>query len=1005
MARKARQRISYVLPLANSSSGHRLGVNGLAVDTERSVLYSGGRDGVICAWDLNFDLRDPFESASQSSQAKPATTFRQQVQAHTHWINDIALADNNNALVSVSSDITVKAWRPNAQDPMPPQSIGIHTDYVKRVASPGRRASWIASGGLDRKICLWDLNGAGKQLEISVGEEGEEMNKEKGSVYALGATDSLLASGGPESIVRVWDPRSGKRITKFVGHTDNIRDVLINQDGDMIMTASSDQTVKVWSMTAGRCMYTLTMHDASVWCLYSDDPQLSVFYSSDKSGLVAKTDVGNAVEMDEGLSVAVCQEHEGIGKLAVGGDYVWTATSSSSINRWADVDTTNAEVQLPSSYRMQRSSIATTRSRYPSPPQSNQPISNGSTRNQIPFKSVLRLSNTAPFPTPQPPRSEESVSNVSLGARKASEAMVDPELHVIEAIRSSPDDTIEGQNGLIKHIMLNNRRWLLTLDTAGEVVMWDLVKCVPVKSFGKRYLEDVAPEVNTMESVANWCAVNTRTGSVTCVLEANTCFDAEMYADEFEDADMMEFREDQRINLGKWVLRYLFSNLIDEEIKRDEDYRRKLLSEKKQTFQRKNAPTSIQLPETNTNGWAADTKSPTSNKTPRASNSIHFAAMTPGLTIGVVTPAAPSSPQVNRFSTNTEENSRLEKTVSHVSQPRASHDKSGDYFSAIGTSQNGISSPVETGNKAPATPGATQQQEDTAALQSPTDSDKDGQAKEGVFGKKFRLPFGKKKKDQVENKPAVVDEKSEDSDTKSNKTDERVVEDNFFGVVQRLRHGYDDDISAAPNGVDTGITPSLPNDTPVLKPPLSTTILIQEERPEAGGVADLFEGTVGSVGTQADIIEKTAPMWLGNVLLRNETPLKEIAKLAFVLEPYQNLLPAVSSEGNNRLNANRMLRAKKVMAYVAERIEPQPENPPSDALKPEEYLELYCHGQSIPPTMTLATIKAHVWRTGGDMVLQYKANGRKEILHAPLATAGDSTALEHKSGEANSSGQ
>ncbi len=33
--------------------------------------------------------------------------------------------------------------------------------------------------------------------------------------------------------------------------------------------------------------------------------------------------------------------------------------------------------------------------------------------------------------------------------------------------------------------------------------------------------------------------------------------------------------------------------------------------------------------------------------------------------------------------------------------------------------------------------------------------------------------------------------------------------------------------------------------------------------------------------------------------------------------------------------------------------------------------------------MTLATIRSHLWRGGGDIILYYKANGRKEILHAP----------------------
>jgi WD repeat-containing protein 48 len=39
--------------------------------------------------------------------------------------------------------------------------------------------------------------------------------------------------------------------------------------------------------------------------------------------------------------------------------------------------------------------------------------------------------------------------------------------------------------------------------------------------------------------------------------------------------------------------------------------------------------------------------------------------------------------------------------------------------------------------------------------------------------------------------------------------------------------------------------------------------------------------------------------------------------------------------------------------------------------------------QLLAPTMTLASIRAHIWRGGGDVVLYYKANGRKEIKHAP----------------------
>jgi len=389
-------------------------------------------------------------------------------------VNDIVLAQSDSALISASSDITVKVWRPHAEDCQPPQTIGLHNDYVKCVATPGSHSDWVASGGLDHKICLWDLNGGGEKLRINV--RGEESSA-KGSVYALSVRGSILASGGPESIVRVWDPKSGKRITKFVGHTDNIRDVLINQDGDMIMTASSDQTVKVWSMAAGRCMHTMTMHNDSVWSLFSNHPQLSIFYSGDRSGLVAKTDVRRCADMDEGISIAVCQEHEGVNKVVCAGEYVWTATSSSSINRWNDVDT-EAEVQMPESPRHHRGSSTISHSKIsPTPPvPTSPPIANGTGKKQIPLKCLLRLSNTAAFPASKVREAEAAILYSGNGVRKPSEAILDPDLRIIVPFHSLPEETIEGQNGLTKHVLLNDRKRVLTLDTAGEVMMWDLLK-------------------------------------------------------------------------------------------------------------------------------------------------------------------------------------------------------------------------------------------------------------------------------------------------------------------------------------------------------------------------------------------------------------------------------------------------------------------------------------------------------------------------------------------------
>lgn len=120
----------------------------------------------------------------------------------------------------------------------------------------------------------------------------------------------------------------------------------------------------------------------------------------------------------------------------------------------------------------------------------------------------------------------------------------------------------------------------------------------------------------------------------------------------------------------------------------------------------------------------------------------------------------------------------------------------------------------------------------------------------------------------MEAKAPIVDDKSEESDKSSEKED-KVVEDNFFGTIQKIRNEYEEILQGhLREPLASAIVTSLPNETPVLKPPPLTTIIIQEDNPDSGGVADIYRGTVNCVGYDADLIEKKAPMWLGELLLK-----------------------------------------------------------------------------------------------------------------------------------------
>ncbi|KAI4185251.1 MAG: hypothetical protein L6R41_004234 [Letrouitia leprolyta] len=890
------------------------------------------------------------------------STLRNQIQAHTHWVNDILLARNRTALVSASSDLSVKVWQPHAEERQIPTTIGLHSDYVKCLASPDSHSDWIASGGLDHKIRVWDLHGAGERLCIN---SGEDASNAKGSVYALNVRGSLMASGGPESTVRLWDARTGKRITRLVGHTDNIRNILINQDGDTVMTASSDQTVKVWSVTAGRCIHTLDMHNDSVWSLYSDHPQLAVIYSSDRSGLVVKTDLRASPDWDGGLSMSVAQEHDGVNKVIAPQGHVWTATSSSSINRWRDVPF-DGELQLPDQAQYQRwSTSSRSRNLPPSPPPT---AIDGNDKPKIPLSCVLRIPYASDYSGRMHQDPEAAGLFSSTNIRKMSEAINEQQFGPVLPYQDLPAATVQGQQGLIKHTMLNDKKRVLTLDTAGEVLMWDLLKCIPVQSFGKRQLDDVLAEVNKVESVANWCTVDTRTGRLACILEENYCFDAEMYADEVHLEEDEELKEDQRINLGKWILRYLFARLIDEEIARDEAYRRHLQLKHSRKIQRAPAPCSIQMPNPNPTPWQNHLSEEDSLITPRASNGNNVPAVTPGLNIGIATPHPGLF--MNGASGATNEPSSLEKTSSNNSNSRSSTEKPKDYFSA-----NPIAHVSCDQSARPSTPGEDSSEAGTLSPVDGDKADKEDKPKEGttLFGKRFRMNFPKLSRTSVEAKPPAVDEKAEESD-KSEEKEERLIEDNFLGTIQTLRYEYEEFLYANPSQpLPPGVYPSSRNETPLLEPPPQTTIIIQEDRPDSGGVTDLYRGTVRS----------------------NQIPPKDISKVSFVLLPYQDQLPSIASADgamvsaklytrNTRLNANRMLRAKKICAYVTERIEPQAAHADPNALKPEEYLDLYCQDKLVPPNTTLGTLRAHIWKMGGDVILYYRSNGRKAELEGRL---------------------
>jgi WD repeat-containing protein 48 len=306
------------------------------------------------------------------------------------------------------------------------------------------------------------------------------------------------------------------------------------------------------------------------------------------------------------------------------------------------------------------------------------------------------------------------------------------------------------------------------------------------------------------------------------------------------------------VNLGKWVLRYLFAGLLDEEIRRDEQYRNSLTKQSQSAggLNRASAPNSIALPQ-------RDFGNTEDQKTPRAMNG-RMPMMTPGMGIGLATPG------LSLLTQKTSNQSNMSPLVDAKSPMpfRGSLDRGGDYFAARPPSRPGT--PGGMTPKAPTTPSETDERAPSA------EADK-GKETPGLFGKKkFRMSFAGKRLNKPAPeaaKPAIEEKPKEESDSEAKVEEEIPYAGCFYGVVHQMRQEYAKS-DATNESLVSGIYAGLPGEMPVLKPPASTTILIQEESHNSAGMTDLFEGRLSSIARQADVLEKVAPFWLGNLLLK-----------------------------------------------------------------------------------------------------------------------------------------
>jgi WD repeat-containing protein 48 len=132
-----------------------------------------------------------------------------------------------------------------------------------------------------------------------------------------------------------------------------------------------------------------------------------------------------------------------------------------------------------------------------------------------------------------------------------------------------PDDVLVGEDGLVRSVILNDRIHALTVDTSGEVAVWDIVRGLCLGRFladdvasashsgstdggngeqersPREALEAVRERIEGEAAISTWCTADTKAGVLVIHL-TERCFDAEVYADEVGFSHDKHFNDESK---------------------------------------------------------------------------------------------------------------------------------------------------------------------------------------------------------------------------------------------------------------------------------------------------------------------------------------------------------------------------------------------------------------------------------------------------------------------------